>query len=35
MSSRELIQPHPGDKRYARRNEEKCSLATGSNRPPG
>ncbi len=22
MSSREIIQPHPGDKRYARRNEE-------------
>ena len=22
MSSREIIQPHPGDKRYARRNPE-------------
>jgi len=22
MSSREVIQPHPGDKRYARRNNE-------------
>ena len=22
MSSREIIQPHPGDKRYARRNAE-------------